>query len=109
MTGRRGMWPALVVAFGLLYPRRELSLFGLVPLQARWLAVGAAGLIVLNGLARRAWVPLAGDVVAMAVGALLVTGLWRPSLLWGKLRLALTRRKLQVVSGGRTTGPRYMN
>jgi membrane associated rhomboid family serine protease len=101
---------AMVVAFGLLYPRRELSFFGLVPLEARWLAVGAAALIVLNGLARKTWVLLGGNMVAMGAAALLVTGLWRPRVLWAKLRLASTKRKLGVISGGKPAGgPRYMN
>ncbi len=100
---------AMVVAFGLLYPRSPIYFLGLVPIEARWLAVGLSALIVLNGLARRAWVDTAGYVLAMGMGALLVSGLWRPRALWAKLKLRFYRRKLKVLDGGARDSRRYLN
>jgi membrane associated rhomboid family serine protease len=103
---------AMVVAFGCLYPRTPIYFLGLVPIEGRWLAVGLSALILLDGIARRAFVVTTGYAVAMGLAALLVTGLWRPRVLWSRLKLVFYRRKLKVLEGGASRPgktPRYLN
>jgi membrane associated rhomboid family serine protease len=88
-----------VVAFGVLFARQPISLFGVVPIQGRSLAIGAAALLLLMTLFNRNWVAGAGSAVGMLV-ALIMTSGFTPNLWMLKLRRLWVRRKLNVMSGG---------
>lgn len=76
---------ALMVGFGILYPEMPIWFFGLLPLKGKHFVVLLVGLQLLFAAARLDGVSIAAHLGGMAAGALLITGLWRPS----RLRLRL--------------------
>jgi rhomboid family protein len=76
---------ALLVAFGILYPDMPIWFFGLLPLKGKHFVLILVGLQLLFAAAKLEGISIAAHFGGMAAGALLVTGLWRPS----RLRLRL--------------------
>lgn len=85
VLGASGYVDALMIAFGLLYPNLSVWFFGILPLKGKHFVLLLVGLQLLYAAARQDGVSIAAHLGGMAAGALLVTGLWRPS----KLRLKL--------------------
>jgi membrane associated rhomboid family serine protease len=85
VLGASGAVDALMIAFGILYPELPIYFFGILPLKGKHFVVLLVGLQLLFAAARLDGVSIAAHVGGMAAGALLVTGLWRPS----RLRLRL--------------------
>jgi membrane associated rhomboid family serine protease len=76
---------ALLVAFGILYPEMPIWFFGILPLKGKHFVLLLVGLQVLYAAAGLDAITVAMHFGGMGAGALLVTGLWRPS----RLRLRL--------------------
>lgn len=76
---------ALLVAFGILYPEMPIWFFGILPLKGKHFVIILVGLQLLFAAAKLDGISVAAHLGGMAAGALLVTGLWRPS----RLRLRL--------------------
>lgn len=85
VLGASGAVDALMIAFGILYPELPIYFFGILPLKGKHFVVLLVGLQLLFAAARLDGVSIAAHLGGMAAGALLVTGLWRPS----RLRLRL--------------------
>jgi len=85
VLGASGAVDALMIAFGILYPEMPIWFFGILPLKGKHFVVLLVGLQLLFAAARLDGVSIAAHLGGMAAGALLVTGLWRPS----RLRLRL--------------------
>jgi membrane associated rhomboid family serine protease len=85
VLGASGAVDALMVGFGILYPDMPIWFFGLLPLKGKHFVVLLVGLQLLFAAARLDGVSIAAHLGGMAAGALLITGLWRPS----RLRLRL--------------------
>lgn len=99
----------LVAAFGVLYSRVPVHLFGLLQMRGRTTALLVLGLSVVTQLLNREWVMLAGGAVGIAVGWALVSGAGaRVTLGLDRLRLWRLRRRYKVISGGRDT-KRFIN
>lgn len=98
-VGASGAIYGLVAAWAITDPNRVVWLFGLVPMKGKWFALLPIGYAVLDFLVGGSGVSHAAHLGGLAIGALLVTGLWRPARLWRKLRLALLRRRLRVLEG----------
>lgn len=76
---------ALLVAFGILYPEMPIWFFGILPLKGKHFVLILVALQILYAAAGGDAITVAMHFGGMAAGALLVTGLWRPS----RLRLRL--------------------
>lgn len=85
VLGASGAVDGLMIAFGILYPNLPIYFFGVLPLKGKHFVLILVGLNVLYAAARLDGVSVSAHFGGMAAGALLVTGLWRPS----RLRLKL--------------------
>jgi membrane associated rhomboid family serine protease len=98
-VGASGAIYGLVVAWVITDPNRTVWLFGLFPVKGKWFALFPIGYAVLDFIIRGSGTSHAAHLGGMAVGALLVTGLWRPSRLANRIRLWRMRRRLKVLEG----------
>ena len=90
-----------IIAFGVLFADHPVSLFGVVPIKGRSLAIGAAALMALMVLLDRKWVMGAGAFAAMGLAYVMTTGTFTPNLWWLKLRKWRLRKKFGVIEGGK--------
>lgn len=103
--GAQGVGLALMVAWALTFPEREVMMYFVLPLRGVQLIWIAVGLGVLRAISV-APSGVAADFGAMGMAWLLVSGLWRTNrvrLWWDKLLVALRLRKpprLYVVPKG---------
>ena len=99
----------LVAAFGVLYSRVPIHLFGLIQMRGRSMALLVLGLSYFTGLLNREWVSLLGGAAGIAVGWALVSRVGgRMTTSWERFRLWRLRRRYKVISGGRDT-KRFIN
>lgn len=70
---------AAVAAFGLLFAREPVSVFGLLPVTARGFAVVVALLMLVGPLLRDGWTGLVPGAVALGVSALVVRRWQKPA------------------------------
>jgi membrane associated rhomboid family serine protease len=97
VLGASGAIYGLVVAWAIAYPNRVIYFFGIFPMKGKHFVLIPIGFAVLDFLTRAEGVSHAAHLGGMAIGALLVTGYWRPSRARKKLRYWWLRRKLRVV------------
>ncbi|MEE2780543.1 MAG: rhomboid family intramembrane serine protease [Myxococcota bacterium] len=114
VVGASGAIMAVFAAFSLVMPEATVLLFFVIPIQAKWVIwiVVAIDTVVFvaagaDGGSRVAWHTHMGGVLA---AWLLVTGNWRPRLLWNRLLLRYLKGRrstrkagpdLTVLPGGR--------
>jgi len=103
---------ALFVAFGVIFGRTPARVLGGLVLEARMLTAILVGFALLADLMRGSLASLVGDVVAIVLGYVLSGGRGHELRgLWSNLRARRSRRRYQVLEGGRS-GPRppsYLN
>jgi len=115
--GASGALYALLIAFGFNFPNSLIYLFGLFPIKGKHLVLLFVGLGMLQSLTLGATnVSLAAHFGGMLAGFLLVTGAWRPSKLFGWIKLAAMKRryrklkkKMRVVDKDDPPGGGYLN
>jgi membrane associated rhomboid family serine protease len=100
-VGASGAILGLVAAFGILFPRLPIYVFGVFPMKARTLAILFVVLSTLLPILFPSNVSVTAHIGGLAVGALLATGYWRPDRLIRRIQLARARRRLKVLEGGR--------
>ncbi len=83
---------AMIVAFGLTFPDREIRLFFVLPVKGIHLVWISVGITVLSIIFSGALAPFVPHIIAIASSVLLVTGSWRGRRMW------LYVRKWQVES-----------
>jgi len=98
---------ALFVAFGRIYGRTMVNLFGVFAVQARYIAIAFVAWDVVFALAAVNWPELAGIAVATLVGYLLAVPGALDSL-WDRLKVRRLRRRYRVIDGGRPP-KKYVN
>jgi membrane associated rhomboid family serine protease len=99
----------LIVAYGRIYGRTPMSLFGAWAVQARYIAMALVAWNVIASLAGPAiqWANLAATATAVVVGYLLgVPGAL--DSLWDGLKVRRLRRRYRVIDGGRPP-KKYVN
>jgi len=99
VVGASGAVYGLVIAWVFVNPERQVWLLGLLPIKGKHFALIPIGLAVADFLLRAPGVSHAAHLGGMAIGALLITGWWRPSRLAARLRYFWMRRKLRVYEG----------
>ena len=99
----------LVAAFGFAYQGVPLSVFGVVGMKSRTMALLFTGIAGIQHAMHGDFIGLGGVLVGAGVGWALASRADRAlALSWDRLRLWRLRRKYKVIPGGKTT-PRYMN
>ncbi len=93
---------ALIAAFGRIYDRTSMAIFGAFSVQARHIAMALVGWSIVSALAGPAvsWASLAATVVATLVGYFGASPRGFDGLL-DALRLRRLRRRYRVIDGGR--------
>ncbi|MFO8070235.1 MAG: rhomboid family intramembrane serine protease [Polyangia bacterium] len=99
--GSSGAIFGLVAAWAISFPNRLVYLFGVIPIKGKHFALIPIVFALADFLLRGGGVSHSAHLGGMAIGALLVTGYWRPSKLAGRLRYWWLRRKLRVYEGRR--------
>ena len=100
-VGASGAIYGLVVAWAIVFPDRVIYFFGLFPIKGKYFALFPIGYALVDFLMRGSGVSHSAHLGGLAIGALLVTGYWRPSRLYNRARYMWLRRKLTVVEGGK--------
>ena len=95
-----------MIAFGILYARQPVQLWGVVPMTGKQMMIGISAFVALFILLGRQWEIGGALAAAMGTGALIASGRWNPRLWWYKWRHRRVRRKLEVLDGGRARTPR---
>jgi membrane associated rhomboid family serine protease len=99
VLGASGAIYGLVAAWAISFPNRIIYFFGIFPMKGKHFALIPIGFAVLDFLTRAQGVSHAAHLGGLAIGALLVTGYWRPSKAIRRLRYIWLRRKLRVLEG----------
>jgi membrane associated rhomboid family serine protease len=97
VLGASGAIYGLVVSWAILYPNRLIYIWGVFPIKAKYLVILPIGYAVLEFLVRAQGVSHSAHLGGMAVGALLVTGYWRPRKVAKRFRYWWLKRKLKVI------------
>jgi membrane associated rhomboid family serine protease len=121
-AGHIGIWPvanALIVSWAMLYPDRQVNIWGVLPLTGRavaWLVVGGTFLYGLAAGGLRGIGTFTPHLCAIALAWILARGLsargpWRDARAWWAERDAKRRaRHLKVVKkDGEQDRPRWLN
>jgi membrane associated rhomboid family serine protease len=91
---------AAIIAQGTQYAHQQVSLFGIVQMKGKTLAIGFAVLVVVQMLFTRAWTVGAANIAAAIAGWVMVTGHFTPQLWILRWRRARLRRRYTVLDGG---------
>lgn len=106
VLGASGAIYGLVIAWAIAFPNRMIYFWGIFPIKGKHLVLIPIGLAVLDFLTQRAQgVSHAAHLGGMAIGALLVTGYWRPGKARRQIKYWTLRRKLKVLEGERHKRP----
>ena len=106
VLGASGAIFGLVVAWAIAFPNRVIYFFGVFPMKGKHFVLIPIGFAVLDFLTRAHGVSHAAHLGGMAIGALLVTGYWRPDKARRQIRYWMLRRRLKVLEGeGRQKPP----
>jgi membrane associated rhomboid family serine protease len=96
----------LFVAFGTIFDRAPARILGGLVLEARVLTAILVGFALLADSIRGAWAWLAGDIAAVLVSYVMAGGRGEGlRRMWGGMRAKRSRRRYQVLEGGRR-GPK---
>jgi membrane associated rhomboid family serine protease len=107
-TGILGLTPFIygaVVAFGIIYARSPVQIFGVLPLTGRQMMYGFIGFQVLSVVLQAQWAHGAALAAAMGGAALMTSKSWNPGLAWKRWRIARARAHLSMVPPPRPPGP----
>lgn len=105
VLGASGAIYGLVVAWAIAYPNRLIYFFGIFPMRGKHFVLIPIGFALVDFLTKAQGVSHAAHLGGMAIGALLVTGWWRPQKAKQQLRYWWLRRKLKVLEGERSSRP----
>ena len=101
VLGASGAIYGLVAAWALSFPNRMVYIFGVFPIKGKHFALLPIGYALIEFITRAPGVSHAAHLGGLAVGALLVTGYWRPQRAINRYRLWRTRRSLTVIQGSK--------
>ncbi|MDJ0762383.1 MAG: rhomboid family intramembrane serine protease [Myxococcota bacterium] len=99
VLGASGAIYGLVVAWAISYPNRIIYFFGIFPMKGKHFVLIPIGYALVDFLMATKGVSHAAHLGGMAIGALLVTGFWRPEKAYRRVRYWWLRKKLRVIEG----------
>lgn len=80
----------LIIAWGLTFPRQQVYLFFILPVQGLHLVYLTVGIVALYILFSGHVAPVVPQIFGMGIGAVIVTGIWKPRFLvlrWRKFKV----------------------
>lgn len=99
VLGASGAIYGLVAAWGILNPERLVYLFGVLPIKGKFFILLPIGYAFLDFLTGGTGTSHSAHLGGLAMGALYVTGYWRPGQVTNRLRYHFLKRKLKVIEG----------
>ncbi len=105
VLGASGAIYGLVVAWAIAYPNKLIYFFGIFPMKGKHFVLIPIGFAAVDFLTRAQGVSHAAHIGGMAIGALLVTGYWRPEKARARLRYWWLRRKIKLIERDRSDKP----
>lgn len=97
---------ATVVAYGIVYARQPVQVWGVLPLTGRQMMWGFIAFLAVFVLLQQRWWDGAAYAGGMLTAALLVSKRWSPGLVWKRWRISRARAKLTVLQGGAAPKPK---
>ena len=97
-----------IAAYGVLFSKRQVQFFGVLPMTGKQLAIGITLFTLAFILIGQAWAEGAAMATAMIIALLVTTGKFAPKLWWLKWKQKRIRRHLKVVPGEKPK-KKYMN
>jgi membrane associated rhomboid family serine protease len=88
---------ASAIAFGILYARQPIQIFGVLPMTGRQFMYGMIGLVAVFILIGQDWEEGAAMAAAMLAAAALTSGKLDPITIWRRWRYERARAHLKVV------------
>ena len=98
-VGASGAIYGLVVAWAINFPNRIVYILGIFPIKGKFFALIPIVWALLEFITLGSGVSHAAHLGGMAIGALLVTGYWRPRRIMNKMRYLWLKRRLKVLEG----------
>lgn len=80
LLGASGAVLALIIAWGMIYPKLPIYFFGILPMQGKHLILVTVGVEILMAVSQSP-ISSAAHFGGMGMGALIISGYWRPSRL----------------------------
>ena len=97
VLGASGAIYGMVAAWAISFRENVIYIMGVLPVKGKHLVILPIGVAFIDFLMRTQGVSHAAHLGGLAVGALLVTGYWRPSRAKKRIRYWWLRRKLKAV------------
>ena len=91
---------ATMVAYGVIYARQPVQIFGVLPMTGRQMMIGFIAFLTLSTVLQKDWYMGAAMAGAMITAAIMVSKKWSPGLLYKRWKISRAKAKLQVLQGG---------
>jgi len=94
-----------VIAYGIVYARQPVQVWGVLPLTGRQMMFGFLAFLTLSVVLQQQWYQGAAYAGGMLTAAIMVSKRWSPGLLYKRWKISRAKAKLSVLQGGQT-GPK---
>ncbi len=92
---------AAIVAYGITYPRQQVTFSFYIKMTGRQMMFGFLGFVTLFIVLQQKWEEGAAYASAIAAAALLTSRTMNPGLAWKRWRIKRARARLTVLEGGK--------
>ena len=94
-----------VVAYGIVYARQPVQIFGVLPLTGRQMMIGFLAFLTLSVVLQQNWYQGASYAGGMITAPIMVSKKWSPGTMYKRWKISRAKAKLSVLQGGQT-GPK---
>ena len=95
-----------MVAYGVVYARQPVQIWGVLPLTGRQMMWGFIAFLTLFVVLQQRWWDGAAYAGGMLTAAIIVSKRWSPGLVWKRWKISRARAKLTVMQGGAPPKPK---
>ena len=95
-----------MVAYGVVYARQPVQIWGVLPLTGRQMMWGFIAFLTLFIVLQQRWWDGAAYAGGMVTAAIIVSKRWSPGLVWKRWKISRARAKLTVMQGGAAPKPK---
>jgi len=89
-----------VIAYGIVYARQPVQVWGVLPLTGRQMMFGFLAFLTLSVVLQKQWYQGAAYAGGMITAAIMVSKKWSPGLLYKRWKISRAKAKLSVLQGG---------
>ena len=95
-----------VIAYGIVYARQPVQVWGVLPLTGRQMMIGFLAFLTLSVVLQKHWYQGAAYAGGMITAAIMVSKKWSPGLLYKRWKISRAKAKLSVLQGGAAPKPK---